>query len=152
MKIRKNQHLFSGSLAFSFSNTLRKCSARGGEKKDETQPRRKLGGEYLFFQKKNGLLSSLSSNSKKKNLETPRKVHRFFKFNFFLCLFLVNPEAAFSHCAASPHKPATCQESAPVVIGVSSGDGSVSQMSIEGTGSASTETAASEVRPRLIHA
>lgn len=68
LKIRKNQHLFSGSLAFSFSNTLRKCSARGGEKKDETQPRRKFGGEYLFFQKKNGLLSSLSSSKKKRKI------------------------------------------------------------------------------------
>ena len=45
----------------------------------------------FFFQKKNGLLSSLSSNSKKKNLETPRKVHRFFKFNFFSLSFFGQP-------------------------------------------------------------
>ena len=106
----------------------------------------------FFFKRKMDSCRVSVVIAKKKNLETPRKVHRFLSLIFFLCLFLVNPEAAFSHCAASPHKPATCQESAPVVIGVSSGDGSVSQMSIEGTGSASTETAASEVRPRLIHA
>ena len=108
--------------------------------------------ESIFFFKRKMDSCRVSVVIAKKKFRDTTKSASFFKFNFFLCLFLVNPEAAFSHCAASPHKPATCQESAPVVIGVSSGDGSVSQMSIEGTGSASTETAASEVRPRLIHA
>lgn len=68
---------------------------------------------------------------------------------------IISPRwAAFAR--GIPHKPATCQESAPVVIGVSRrrepADGSVSQMAVQGAGRASAQTASSEVWPRLVHA